>query len=263
MTAYAWGQRSRIAEFGAGTRDVVPIVVGAVPFGVLFGALAAQADFGATNTLLMSLIVYSGTIQLIGLNMITAGTPLPLIALASLVVNSRHVFYSAALTPYVRRLPVWWRVLLSYGMTDQIYALAERRYSTRDGGTQKHWYMLASSATLFVAWFASTFVGFESGDVLKEFDWLGLDFAIYATLVALAAPSLDNVRSIVVGVTAGLVALVLAPVPFQGGVFVAILAGVVAGVLSERLFPVADGVEQPGDPDGSSDGKTGGHRPQH
>ncbi|HEY0451884.1 AzlC family ABC transporter permease [Actinophytocola sp.] len=239
MTAYL--ERTRLAELGAGTRDVVPIVVGAVPFGVLFGALAAQADFSVTNTILMSLIVYSGTIQLIGLNMMTAGTPLPLIALASLIVNSRHVIYSAALTPYVRQLPMWWRVLLSYGMTDQIYALAERRYSTRDRSGEKHWYMLASSATLFVAWFASTYSGFEFGDVLKDFGGLGLDFAIYATLVALAAPSMDDARSIVVGLTAGLVALILAPIPYQGGVFVAILTGVTVGVLSERWFPPKGG----------------------
>lgn len=237
MTEHTCTRRTRMAELAAGTRDVVPIVIGAVPFGVLFGALAAQAGFSATNTILMSLIVYSGTIQLIGVNMITAGTPLPLIALASVIVNSRHVFYSAALTPYVHRLPVWWRVLLSYGMTDQIYALAERRYSARDGGTDKHWYMLASSATLFLAWFASTYVGFEFGDVLKDYDGLGLDFAIYATLVALAAPSMDNTRSIAVGLTAGLVALILTPIPFQGGLFVAILAGVAVGVLSERWFP--------------------------
>jgi 4-azaleucine resistance transporter AzlC len=233
-----------LAEFGAGTRDVVPIVIGAVPFGVLFGALAAQADFGLTNTILMSLIVYSGTIQLIGLNMITAGTPIPLIALASVIVNSRHVFYSAALTPYVRQLPVWWRVVLSYGMTDQIYALAERRYSARDGSTDKHWYMFASSAALFAAWFASTYVGFEFGDVLKDFDGLGLDFAIYATLVALAAPSMDNVRSIAVGLAAGLVALILTPIPFQGGLFVAILVGVAVGVLSERWFPPQSGEDE-------------------
>lgn len=240
MTVHTGRQRGKVAEFGAGTRDVLPIVVGAVPFGVLFGALAAQADFSVTNTLLMSLLVYSGTIQLIGLNMITAATPVPLIALASLIVNSRHVFYSAALTPYVRQLSVWWRVLLSYGMTDQIYALAERRYTTRDGGAEKHWYMLASSATLFVAWFATTYLGFEFGDVLKEYDGLGLDFALYATLVALAAPTLDNVRAIVVGLTAGLVALLLTPFPYQGGVFVAILVGVAVGVLSEHWFPRKD-----------------------
>lgn len=226
-----------MAEFGAGTRDVTPIVIGAVPFGVLFGALAAQTGFTAVDTLLMSLIVYSGTIQLIGLNMISVATPWPLIALASLIVNSRHVFYSAALTPYIRQLPVGWRILLSYGMTDQIYALAERRYAATDNGTAKHWYVLASSATLFFAWFASTYVGFAFGDVLNDFDELGLDFAIYATLVALVAPVLDNIRSIVVGATAGVVALVLTPVPYQGGMFVAILAGVTVGVLSERWFP--------------------------
>ena len=86
-------------------------------------------------------------------------------------------------------------------MTDQIYALVERRYGAKDGGAAKHWYVFASSATLFVAWAVSSYVGFEFGDVLKDVDGVGLDFAIYATLVALAASSMDNVRSIVVGLT--------------------------------------------------------------
>jgi len=228
---------STTAEIGAGSRDVAPIVLGAVPFGVLFGALAAQAGFNAVHTLLMSLIVYSGTIQLISLNMIVAGTPWPLIALASLIVNSRHVFYSAALTRHVRRLPIWWRILLSYGMTDQIYALAERRYSARDESTARHWYVLASSVLLFVAWLASTYVGFAFGDVLKGFNDLGLDFTIYATLVALAAPSMQDVRSVAAGLTAGVTAVLLVSIPYEGGVFIAIVAGVVTGVLSERWSP--------------------------
>lgn len=230
-------QRRKRTELARGCRDVVPIVLGAVPFGVLFGAVAAQVTFSATNTVLMSLIVYSGAIQLIGLNMIVAGTPWPLIAFASLIVNARHVFYSAALTPHVRRLPVRWRVLLSYGMTDQIFVLAERRYTAGDGSTEKHWYVLGSSAVLFVAWLGSTCIGFTFGDVLENFDGLDLDFAIHATLVALAAPSIGDARSVAVGLVAGLVALLLAPIPYQGGVLVAVVVGIVVGVLSERWLP--------------------------
>jgi len=229
--------RGRAVELGAGTRDVLPIIVGAVPFGVLFGALAAQSGIGLVATLLMSLVVYSGTMQLVGLNMVVAATPWPLVSLATVIVSSRHVFYSAALTPHVRELPLRWRAALSYGMTDQIYALAERRYAATDGGREKHWYVLGASATLFVAWFAGTWAGFGFGDVLRSVNGLGLDFAIYATLVALAAPVLDNVRSIVAGVVAGGVALVLAPLPYQSGLFVAILVGIATGVLTERVHP--------------------------
>jgi 4-azaleucine resistance transporter AzlC len=237
MTRHDPSRRATMAEIGAGTREVLPIVLGAVPFGMLFGAVAAEADLSAANTVLMSLIVYSGTTQLVGLNMIVAGTPWPLIALASLIVNSRHLFYSAALAPHVRGLSMRWRILLSYGMTDQIYALAERRYNARDGCAAKQWYVLTASALLFVAWLASTYVGFEFGDVLERFDGLGLDFAIYATLVALAAPSIGDICSVAAGLTAGSIAMLLAPVQYQGGVFLGILAGVAGGVLCERCFP--------------------------
>lgn len=225
---------AKLTEISTGARDVVPIAVAALPFGMLFGAVAAQADLSIVVTLLMSLIVYSGTMQVIGVNMMVASTPWPLVALATVIVNFRHVVYSAALTAHVRGLPLWWRILLSYGMTDQIFALAERRYSAGDASTAKHWYVLASSAGLFAAWLVSTYAGFELGAMLNRVDGLGLDFAFYATLVALAAPVLDNSRAIVAGLTAGVTAVLLSVIPYQGGIFIAIVAGVAAGVIAER-----------------------------
>lgn len=227
----------RLSEVGKGARDVVPIVVGAVPFGVLFGALAAEADFGLLNTLLMSLLVYSGTMQMIGLNMISIGTSWPIVAFASFIVNSRHAFYSAALTPHMRQLGLGWRLALSYGMTDQIYVLAERRYANRDGSTEKHWYTLSTSIVLFIMWLASTWVGFGFGDILKEFEDLGFDFALCATYVALAASSFADFRAIAAGLSAGLLAVALFGVPYQGGLFIAIIGGIAVGLGADKLFP--------------------------
>jgi branched chain amino acid efflux pump len=228
---------TRLAEVGRGARDVVPIILGAVPFGVLFGALAAEANFGLVNSLLMSLLVYSGTMQMIGLNMITIGTSWPLVAFASFIVNSRHAFYSAALTPHMRKLSVWWRLVLSYGMTDQIYVLAEHRYATKDGSTSKHWYMLSTSAVLFVVWLASTWTGFAFGDVLKQFEQLGLDFALIATYIALSVSALGDFRAIAAGASAGLLSVGLFGIPYQGGLFIAIVGGISTGLLADRLFP--------------------------
>jgi 4-azaleucine resistance transporter AzlC len=225
------------AEIARGIRDVVPVLLGAAPFGVLFGALAAESGLGLVNTLLMSLVVYSGTMQMIGLKMITAGAGMPLVAFAAFIVNSRHAFYSASLTPHMRRLTVWWRLVLSYGMTDQIYVLAERRYATRDSSTAKHWYMLSTSLALFLAWFASTWVGFASGDVLKRFEELGLDFALIATYLALVASSLSDPRAVAAGLSAGLLAVALFDLPYQGGLFVAILGGICVGLAADRIAP--------------------------
>jgi 4-azaleucine resistance transporter AzlC len=234
MTLHGHRSHAELAEIGGGARDVTPIALAASPFGMLFGALAAQADFSTGVTLLMSLVVYSGTMQVIGVNMMVASTPWPLVALASVIVNFRHVIYSAALTTHLRRLPIWWRLLLSYGMTDQIYALAQRRYSASDPSVAKHWYVLASSVGLFVAWLVSTYVGLRFGEMLGHTDGMGLDFAFYATLVALAAPALDNGNAILAGLTAGIVAVLLSDVPYQGGIVIAIVAGVAAGVSAER-----------------------------
>lgn len=227
---------TRTAESVRGMRDVIPIILGAVPFGLLFGALAAQWDFGLLNTMLLSILVNSGTMQVIGLNMMVLGVGWPLVAFASLIVNARHMFYSAALLPHVRKLSLGWRLAIAYGLTDQVFVLAERRYAARDESRCKHWYVMGASIALFVSWCAVTCLGYVFGDLLGDVHELGLDFAMYATYIALAASSFSNFRAVAVGVSAGLFATALVDLPYEGGMFFAIVAGVTVGLLADRLF---------------------------
>lgn len=99
--------RFRTALLGA--RDTIPMLIGALPFGIIFGTLAVSSGLSAGATLAMSALVFAGSAQFIAISLIASGTGLVVILLTTLIVNLRHMLYSASMLPYVRHLPQRWR----------------------------------------------------------------------------------------------------------------------------------------------------------
>ncbi|MEE8390137.1 MAG: AzlC family ABC transporter permease, partial [Anaerolineae bacterium] len=83
----------------AGIIQAGPIVLGYIPIGLAFGVLAQKAGISTLNTLLMSLLVYAGSSQLIAVGLFASGVPALSVVLTTFVVNLRHVLLSAALSP--------------------------------------------------------------------------------------------------------------------------------------------------------------------
>ena len=63
-------QPNRFTEFTAGARDIIPMMVGAAPFGVIFGTLVTSGPLHAWHGQLMSLVVFAGSAQFIALGLI-------------------------------------------------------------------------------------------------------------------------------------------------------------------------------------------------
>jgi len=77
-------------EFWSGARDSIPVIVGAIPFGIIFGALAINAGLSVAGTLAMSLFVFAGSAQFVAAGLIAQGGGLLVIVLTTFVVNLRH-----------------------------------------------------------------------------------------------------------------------------------------------------------------------------
>ena len=99
---------SRRSEFWNGVKDTFPLVVGAIPFGIIFGALAVTSGVSPGGALAMSAIVFAGSSQFIAAGLVAGGAPLLVIVLTTLVVNLRHALYSASLAPHMKHLPQRW-----------------------------------------------------------------------------------------------------------------------------------------------------------
>ena len=112
-----------------GARDTVPLMVGAMPFGIVFGVIALNAGLSPVAVMGMSLFVFAGSAQFIGAGLVGQGVGLPLIVLTTALVNLRHALYAASLAPYLKHLPQRWLAPLGFWLTDETFAVAARRFS--------------------------------------------------------------------------------------------------------------------------------------
>jgi 4-azaleucine resistance transporter AzlC len=220
----------------------VPLVLGAVPFGIIFGTLAAGSGLSFGATLSMSAFVFAGSSQFIALGLLKAGTALPLIILTTFVVNLRHLLYAVSLVPYLQKLPQRWKLICGFWLTDEAFAVAITRYQQGDRSPYKHWYYLGAALFMYTNWQISTLVGLTVGQWIPDAANWGLDFAMSATFIGMVIPYLTNQPMVVTVVVAGLVSLLAHSLPHQLGLMVAAIAGIAAGAWTEWKFsPLSKG----------------------
>lgn len=220
-------------ELLAGIRNELPIALGVIPFGLIFGVIALSSGLPPLLAVSMSSIVFAGSSQFIGAQMIGAGAPGIIVVLTAFVVNLRHALYSFSLAPHLARLPRRWHWLLAYLLTDEAYAVTILRY--RDESidlAHKHWFWLGSGITLWVVWQASTVAGVFLGAQVPQ-SW-SLDFTLALTFIGIVIPALRDHPSRVAAAVAGGVAVLAFGLPYKLGLMLAALAGVLGGVWIER-----------------------------
>lgn len=227
------GALSRRALLLEGARDTVPMLVGAAPFGVIFGTLSVASGLSATASLGMSLLVFAGSSQFIGVSLIGAGTALPVLWLTTFVVNLRHALYSATLLPFARDWPLRWRWPLAFWLTDETFAVVEHRFRTK-GAEGGQWYWLASSLAMYGNWVLWTALGVSLGQSLPGLANLGLDFAMGATFAAIVAPQLKRRPALGAAVAASVVAMLARGLPYKLDLMLAAVVGVATGLLLEE-----------------------------
>ena len=155
--------RSPRSEFIAGVRAELPILLGVTPFGMIYGVLAMGAGLPVGAAMAMSSIVFAGSAQFVGAQLIRSGTPGMVIVLTTFIVNLRHMLYSASIAPHLAHLSRRWKWLLAYLLTDEAYAVTITRYNQAADSANKHWYLLGAGLALWSTWQVSTAVGIFLG----------------------------------------------------------------------------------------------------
>lgn len=213
-----------------GLRDTLPFMFGSIPFGLLFGTLATGAGLSALETMAMSLFVFSGSAQFIAVVLLGGGSGIWVVWFATFVLNLRHLLYAATLVDHVRHLTQAWRFPLAAFLTDETFAVMERRYRIQGGGRNAHWYYLASCFGMYLNWQFWTFIGITVGQNYPQVQNWGLEFAMVVTFIGIVVPLLTSVPYWAAAITAGLVAVLANPLPYKLGLMLAALAGIVVGV---------------------------------
>ncbi len=234
-TLTASQETSRRSELFSGIRAELPLLIGVVPFGMVYGVVAVQAGLSAGLAQAMSSIVFAGSAQFVAAVLLGQSVPLLLVVATAAVLNLRHLFYSASVAPHIRNLPGPWKYLLAYLLTDEAYAVTIVHYSETDPLQQDHhhWFFLGAGLTLWTSWQISTMIGIFFGLNVPP-EW-SLDFALALTFIAMLVPMLKDRPNLFAALTSGLCALAFAGLPYKLGLVLAALAGILAGTFVERL----------------------------
>ncbi len=230
-------KNSPLSQFFEGAKDTFPLIAGAIPFGIIFGTLAATAGLSFAATMGMSMFVFAGSSQFVCVSLLSAGTAWPMIVLTTFVVNLRHMLYGATMVPFYKNLNPLWKMVLAFGLTDETFAVAVSRYNQKNGVPGKHYYNLGSMVFMYANWNLCTFIGLTAGKAFPGISQWGLDFAMPATFIGIVIPYLVSKPMWASVITAGTVSIMAGGLPHKLGLMVAALVGVTVGIVCEKVFP--------------------------
>ena len=223
------------SEFWAGVRATIPLIVGAAPFGLIFGALAVNSGLSLPAAAGFSAIVFAGSAQFIAAGLVASGVGVGFIVLTTLIVNLRHALYGATLAPHMAHLPQRWLLPLAFWLTDESFVVVISRYAKDDSSPYKHWCFLGSALLMYVNWQVCTWVGIVVGQSIPDPAAWGLDFAMVVTFIGMLVPFIKNRITLIAVLVAGMVALLANGLPNKLGLMAASLAGVGVGVALDAV----------------------------
>lgn len=221
--------------FRQGAIDILPLMLGVVPFALLLGALAAQKGMSPLEVALMGSLVFAGSAQFLAIELWREPAPVLLLGAMTLLVNSRHVLMGAALAPRLAGASPRSAAATLFLMVDETWAVTLA--SERRGGEAVA-YLAGLGSVLWLNWVFWTTAGALVGALVQDPARYGFDFAFVAVFLALLKGLWRGPRMLAPWVAAGAVAAlfhVLVPGPWY--VAAGAVAGTAVGALRAALRP--------------------------
>ncbi|MDP5293524.1 AzlC family ABC transporter permease [Oceanimonas sp. CHS3-5] len=180
----------------------LPVMMGYLPLGAVFGVLWVDAGLTWYWAPLMSVLVYAGAMQYLAVGLLAAGIGWIDLAVAALLVNFRHLFYGLSLYHLLPRSVIG-RNYFIFGITDETYSLLSASGKVKDSETAL-WVVLLNQSY----WVLGTLVGMVLARGLPP-GLQGLDFALTALFTVLAVEQIRAQKdwgAVALGATAAVVA---------------------------------------------------------
>ena len=213
-----------------GVMDVSPLMIPVFPFGIIYGVIGMDLGIGPYMTLGLSIIIFGGASQIVLLQLFSGGASSLVILSSVAAVNARHILYGAVLSEHLSSLKLSWKIILSYVMTDQAFAVSNDYFKKNNKDNNQHYHLLGSGFTCWIIWQISTILGIVLGSVVPE--ELGLSFTISLTFLALLISDFRKFKNIIVMLVSGLTATIgFNIIPFKAYIIVAALTALVVAAL--------------------------------
>jgi predicted branched-subunit amino acid permease len=221
--------------------DSIGIAASGVGEGLVYGLAARSVGLSPFEVGAMSLIVFAGGSQFAVLGYIGAGAPWLSMLFVTALINSRHLLYGAALSPYVANLPARVRAAMAYPLSDETFALTVSHFR-RIGYVDVRGYFLVGLGLSVAPWVAASVVGAALAGIIAEPAVFGLDVVFPAAMAGLAVGLITDRRDIAAAISGALVGVAVGLLvdPAAG-----IVAGGVVGPIVGMLVPAAEVSAEP------------------
>lgn len=177
--------------------QTVPVMAGYLSLGAAFGLLLQSAGYGPIWALLMSLFIYAGSAQFLAVELVAAGATLPQVALLTVLLNFRHLFYGLSMIEKYRGTGIK-KIYLIFALTDETYALLTSNKVPE--GIDDGNYYFAVTLTNHLYWILGTLLGSVAGSLIP-FDTTGIDFAMTALFAVMVVEQWKTHRNHIPAVT--------------------------------------------------------------
>lgn len=227
--------------FKQGLIDAIPIALGYLSVSFGFGILAVSLNIDALFAVLISLTNLTSAGQAAGVEIIAAGGALIEMALTQLVINLRYSLMGLSLTQKLdSSFTTPKRLLLSFGITDEIFAVA-----ISGSGKISAKYMAGLIALPIIGWTSGTFLGAVAGSLLPQFITSAMGILLYGMFIAIFTPAAKKEKGVLVVVIIAAVTSVIFKylLSFISSGFAIILTALIAATLGAIFFPKKEETE--------------------
>lgn len=222
-----------VQHITAGAKKAIPIVLGYLPLGFAYGALARLGGISFPFIIMMSLVVFAGSAQFITVSLLSAGAGGASIVATVFLVNLRHLLMSASLSTYVQKYPRKSLPLLAFWLTDESYAVA--CCELRDG-EKNHLYLLGLFGTAYAGWATGGALGGIFGGFFSSTNAvMTMEYALYAMFIFLLIIQLSDRKLLLAAIVSGVLSLAFYMlIPGSWYIMLATICAATMGVMVDK-----------------------------
>lgn len=155
----------------------IPVMAGYLVLGLGFGIVLQNHGYGVGYAFIMSLLIYAGSMQFMAINLISAGAGMITVALTTLMVNARHLFYGISMIDKYKETKPY-KPYIIFALTDETYSLV----CNDDSLDKKDYFYISIFDHIY--WIIGSVLGALIGEMVP-FDFAGVDFALTALFVSI------------------------------------------------------------------------------
>lgn len=224
-------------------KDTIPVLTGYMVLGMGFGIIMKTNGYGLWWAAAMSLFIYAGSMQYVAIGLLTGGASYLTVALSTLMVNARHLFYGISMVEKYKETGAK-KPYLIFALTDEAYSLACKDFDTSvDRASQiKYWFLISLFNQIY--WVSGSVLGSLLGNIIP-FDTTGIDFALTALFITIFTDqwlkTKDHVPALI-----GLLTSVLSLLIFKKDSFlIPAMIGIMTALLLMKRLPAKNIKEVP------------------